>query len=195
VEVVSQIEVQRWPGRGYPSSKLVLYLLREAGLLKPFERLRVVDMTFGQGVWWMSLPQARIAGFDVRRLDWKRRPSCFFQQPCQSWRLRVAEIEECLGGQPDLVAVDPPWERCVKGNGCRGRGARYHYRASRAVGPPESILEAARQAALYWGVHLLVHYETRWIPAGLKPVVELWWKPFLPNVDKYDYRNWWAVLR
>ena len=199
MELITQTEVQRrgGPCARYPIGCVVRDLLARAGVLRPLQPLRVLDLTYGQGIWWTALPQARVAGFDVKRLDWRRRPRCFFRQPCQSWRLREREIAECLGGHPDLVAVDPPWEKCVNGNGCRGReiGGRYHYRASQAVGSPESILEAARQAAEYFSAPLLVHYEAPWRPEGFTVAVEVWWKPFLPNVDKYGYRNWWAVLR
>ncbi|MEB2836680.1 MAG: hypothetical protein GSR80_000627 [Desulfurococcales archaeon] len=198
MQVVDQREAARLPFRSrYPSAKLVAWLLSEAGLLRFGEPLRVLDVTYGQGVFWDALKgRVLVAGFDIKRLGWVVRPRCFFEAPAWAWRYRVDEVEACLGGGPGLIAVDPPWEECAKGNGCRGRepGARYHYRVSRAVGRPQLILEAAASAALHWSARLLVHYKERWVPEGFAVVVEAYWKPFLPNVDKYGYRNWWGVL-
>ena len=67
IDVIDQREAQKWPGRGYPTSKMVVYMLREAGLLRPLKPLRVVDMTFGQGIWWMGLQQARMNWWAVLR--------------------------------------------------------------------------------------------------------------------------------
>jgi hypothetical protein len=198
VEVLDQLEVARRGGvcARYPTSCVVRDLLARSGLLKPLQPLRVLDVTYGQGIWWMTLPQARVYGIDVKKLEWKRRPACFLQAPAWAWRSHAGEVEECLRGRPGLIAVDPPWQECVRGNGCQGReiGGRYHYRVSAAVGSPEHILEAATEAARHYRAPLLVHYETRWVPEGFRVVVETWWKPFLPNVDKYGYRNWWGIL-
>lgn len=192
---LSQAEAARLPFRSrYPSSKLVAWLLAEAGVLRPLQPLRVLDLTYGQGIWWHAIRgRVAIAGLDVRRLNWVVKPRCFILSPAQEWRGARARLEECLGGPPDLVAVDPPWQECIKGNGCQA--SRRHYRVTAAIGSPESILEAAADAARAYRAPLLVHFRERWVPEGLNPVIEVWWKPFLPNVDKYGYRNWWAVLK
>ena len=197
MQVVDQREAAKLPFHSrYPSSKLVAWLLDRAGLLKPFKPLRVLDLTYGQGIFWDAIAhRVVVAGFDVKRLEWVTTPRCFFEAPAQDWKRYSSRIRECLH-RVDLVVVDPPWQKCVKGNGCRGRGigGRYHYRVSHATGSPQSILIAAADAAAYYNTPLLVHYKERWIPQDFNLLVETWWKPFLPNVDKYDYKNWWGIL-
>ena len=193
--VLDQVEVQRWPGRGPPTARLVVRLLGWAGLLRPLQPVRVLDLTYGQGVWWLGLPQAVVAAFDARRLEWRRRPRCFIQAPAQHWQHYASEIEECLGGSPpDLVAVDPPWQQHRRG---REPGGRTYYRATAAIGSPEQILQAGAEAAAHWGVPLLVHYATRWLPPGFIPAVEAYWRPwfYVMNPRAEGYRSWWAVLR
>jgi len=189
---ITQQQAARLPFRSrYPSAKMVAGLLGHAGLLRPLEALRVVDLTYGQGIWWDALPQAAVAGYDVKQLSWVRRPRCFWQAPAWTWRYYIAEIEKCLGGHPNVIAVDPPWQTTRRG---REPGGRYHYRVSRAFGSPQMILDAAAAAATYWHVPVLVHYKEQWIPDGFNVLVEAWWRPFLYRAGQ-DYRTWWGMIQ
>ena len=97
-----------------------------------------------------------------------------------------------------VVVVDPPFQNCSRGNGCRGTryevGGRWFYRVSRAVGTPEQILESAARLAGELGVPLLVHYESEWVPEGFDIIVSVFWRPSLPHASE-SYRTWWGVLR
>ena len=196
IRIIEQWEIQRRGGKcaRYPSSCIVVQLLDEAGLLRPLQPLSILDLTYGEGRFWAALSQAVVAGFDVRRLGWVRRPRCFWRAPAQHWQRYTSEIEECLAGRPQLIAVDPPWQRWQRG---REVGGRYYYRAANAWGAPEEILRAAAEAAQHWQAPLLVHYATRWLPPGFTPVVEMWWRPWfhLLNKKASNYKSWWAVLR
>lgn len=154
MRVLSQLDVQRRGGAcaKAPSSCVVRDLLREAGLLRPLQPIRVLDMTYGQGVFYVAF-NARVAGFDVKRLEWRVKPALFYQEPCWAWRRRLDEILRVLGGV-DVVAVDPPWANWY---GTRSRKARMHY--SQAVGTPMDIIErCGAAAARLLGVPMLYHY-------------------------------------
>ena len=192
--IITQTWAAKLPFRSrYPTSKVVSFLLSEARVIPPLRPMRVLDLTYGQGIWWDALKhRVVVAGLDVRRLDWVVKPKCFFESMAQRWRLIERDILDCLGGRPDVVAVDPPFQRERRGREISGR---VHYREELSFGPPQQIIEAAADAARHYGAPMIVHYRERFIPKNFEVVVEAWWKPFLPNVDKYDYKNWWGVLR
>ena len=190
------VPVEMWrlqrafPRCRYPYGTMVWLLLREAGL-RPRS---VVDLTFGLGKFWSCWRPPLLVGYDVRRLPWVVEPDVFRLGPAWAawWDLREGRVP-----RPDLVAVDPPWQQCRKGNGCRpairGVGSSWWFRVSRAVGTPELILESAARVAVEAGVPLLVHFEREWVPAGFSLVVGVWWRPSLPRASP-GYRTWWGIL-
>ncbi len=190
---VTQERASRLPFRSrYPTAKLIAWMLAEAGLLRPFQPIRVIDITFGQGVFWHALrSKVVVAGVDVRRLDWAVRPRCFIEQPAQRWKKWLQEALDCLGGRVDLVVVDPPSQEWRRG---REVGGRYHYRASRALGRPEGILEAGLGLARELGVPLLYHWKE---PLGREHIVgPVAFRPFfhLLNQRAARYRSYFGVL-
>ena len=187
--VVSQVEVQRRGGvcARYPSACIVRELLLRAGLLEPFRPVRVLDLTYGRGIFWAALPQALIYGIDIRRLDWVRRPRCFRETTAWAWRRYASEVESCLGGSPGLVAVDPPWSE-------RGSSTRRYYGLDRAVGSVDAILGAALHAATHYGSILLVHLKDRWVPEGFETVEEILWEPVTRYLNAGSY-TWFGLLR
>jgi len=183
--IVDQREVQRW-GKGcgrFPTSCVVRHLLVAANLLKPLGTLTVWDMTFGEGRFWVLIPQVRVIGWDIRKLKWYRLPFQFFKQPCWAWRY------EEPSPHPDLVAIDPPWSRWQRG----GRD-RAHYWINKMEGTPEHILNYCGKAASeHFGVPLLVHYKDRWVPDGFRIVTEVWYQAVVRNM-KMPKPSWFAIL-
>ncbi|MCE4619017.1 MAG: hypothetical protein F7C37_06205 [Desulfurococcales archaeon] len=186
------VPVEMWrlqrafPRCRYPYGTMVWLLLREAGL-RPRS---VIDLTYGLGKFWSCYRPRRIIAYDIRRLDWVVEPDEFYQKP--AW----AALYKYPYGV-DLVAVDPPWQRCEKGNGCHGRrmavGGAWWFRVSRAVGTPELILDTAARVAGSLGVPVLVHYEKPWVPPGFVELVSVWWRPSLLRARE-GYATWWGVL-
>ena len=99
--IISQTDVQRrgGPCSKYPVSCVVRDLLDAAGLLLFGKPLRVIDLTYGQGIWWYALKgKAIVAGFDPARLSWRVRPRCFFNSYAQRWPL-LYHYKEMLEGE------------------------------------------------------------------------------------------------
>ncbi len=174
----------------YPYGAMVALLLEEAGL-RPHT---VVDLTYGLGKFWSCWRPSRLIGYDIRRLNWVEEPDEFRKAP--AW----AALHHFRAGslpRPDLVATDPPWQRCESGNGCRGLrfevGGAWWFRVSRAVGTPETILASAARLAQEIGAPLLVHFEEEWVPDGFSTLVSVWWRPSLPRASP-SYKSWWGVL-
>jgi len=198
--IIRQTDVQRrgGPCSKYPVSCVVRDLLGQAGLLRPFEPVRIIDLTYGQGIWWYALKgKAIVAGIDIRKLDWVVRPRWFKISLAQAWDNWIEEALKALGGRVDIIAVDPPWQECIRGNGCRGReiGGRYHYRASRAIGNPELILESARRLAGRLGAPLLYHFKH---PLGGEHLAgPVAFRPFfyLLNPKAAEYRSYFGVIQ
>jgi len=145
----------------------------------------VLDLTYGRGTWWSEAPQAVVYGVDVRRLDWVRALRCFRLAPAQSWRQFADDVVKCLGGPPQVVAVDPPW-------GAEGgllRSLRPHWQKS--TGSPHSIVKAALDAARHFGAVALVKWRERL--SGVNVLAEVCTKS--PLAAKRDYTAWWAVIR
>ena len=172
----------------YPYGAMVYLLLEEAGLRPSV----VLDLTYGLGKFWSCNRPRILAGYDIRRLPWIVPPDFFREAPAWAarWDLREGRVP-----RPDLIAVDPPWQRCRKGSGCRGYevGGAWWFRVSRALGTPELILDTAARIAGSLGVPLLVHYEEPWVPPGFVELVSVWWRPSLPRARE-GYRTWWGIL-
>ncbi len=163
--------LQRRHPKCYPYGAMVLELLERAGLLPGVPRLVIVDLTYGRGKFWSCLPvrPRLLVGYDIRLLEWTTRPDLFRLAP--AWTA-VTDYAKGLLPAPDIVAIDPPWQTCHSGNGCRPVGRRnHHFRASRAIGSPETILNAGARLAREAGSLILAHYKTRWIPDGFHPLV------------------------
>lgn len=147
--ILNQLDVQRRGGicAKYPSACVVRDMLREAELLKPLRPIRVLDLTFGQGVFYAAI-NAIVFAFDIQRLDWVTKPYMFYQKPCWAYRRYLDEI-----GDVDVVVIDPPWAQWDH----RGsRRARNYY--SEALGRPEDILMCGINAAHDLGKPLLYHW-------------------------------------
>lgn len=194
IVTIDQVDVQRRRGCGrYPTSCIVRDLLNEAGLLEFAKPLRVIDVTYGQGIFWAVLrSKVVVAAVDIKRLDWRVRPRCFIQAAAQKWRAWLREALECLGNQVDIVAVDPPWQKWRRG---REPGGRYHYRASRALGTLESILKAGIELAAYLNAPLLYHwreplaqYEYLAGPVAFRPYF------YIINPRAANYRSYFGVV-
>jgi len=165
-------------------SRIVLTLLARAGIdvLSP---IRALDLTYGRGTWWAKAPQTAVYGVDVKRLDWAKAPRCFRLAPAQRRRELAGDVVRCLGGPPQVVAVDPPW-------GAEGgllRALRPHWQ--RAMGSPQSIIQAALGAARHFGAVALVKWRER-LP-GLDVLAEACTKT--PLAAKRGATAWWAVVR
>lgn len=190
-EPIPMYELQKWFSRcPYPYGTMVMLLLEEAGLHPGI----VIDLTFGLGKFWSCWRPKYLIGYDIRRLHWVVEPNEFHQTV--SWAA-LHHVRDRRVPRPDLVAVDPPWQRCKSGNGCRGLrfevGGAWWFRVSKGVGTPELILESAARLAEETGVPLLVHFEDRWVPRGFSVLVEVFWRPSLSKASP-DYRTWWGVL-
>lgn len=159
-------------------------------MLKPFRQLRVLDLTYGKGLFWKTIPHALIYAFDIRRLDWVRRPKCFMKAPAWAWRHYVNIITDCLRGKPDLVAVDPPWAT-------KGTSTRRYYGLDRAFGSIEHILDATVEAARHFNSYLLVHLKDRYEPRGFDIVTETYFLPITRylNLHRENPYTWFAILR
>ncbi len=188
--LVTQIEIQRRGGAcaKYPSSCVIRDLLARAGLLKPFRQLHVLDLTYGRGLFWKTMPQAVIFAFDIRRLDWVRRPKCFVRAAAWAWKHYINNIAECLGNI-DLVVADPPWV-------VKGTSTRRHYGLDRAFGSVWHILNAAAEAARYFNSYLLLHLKDRYKPEGFAIVSQIYFLPMTRylNLHKPNPYTWWGVL-
>ena len=189
--LVLMSDIQRLPGCSQaPSSCMVKLLLEEAGLWPTPAGHWFLDLTYGIGQFYNTryFRNVRIAGYDIRRLEWRRRPDWFKQAP--AWAA-LHDLERGTLPQPVwVVVVDPPWQ------GYWHRmlvGQRWFYRVSRGFGTTQQILEAAARLSKTLGVPLLVHYPNPWVPRGFTEIFSVFWKPSLPRAKKI-YRTWWGVL-
>lgn len=139
-----------------PHSSIRLLLTRVG--INPDKGLKVLDLTYGQGLFWFKFPNIRIVGFDVRKLQWKVAPTCFVQDKAQNWYLYRDYIVDCLGGNPDIVAVDPPFSKRLSGS----MYDKTHYYESFAEGTVEEIIESALEAGRYFKSLVLIRYRTLW---------------------------------
>lgn len=182
MKIIDQRDVQRYGGLcvDFPVSCVIRDLLREAGILKPFRPLKVLDLTFGEGRFWGAIPQAKVWGFDIVNLKWYRRPYVFFLESCENWRKRVGHLRF------DLVVVDPPFMAYR-----RGQERRRHY-VDRGMLP--LILNEGRKAAEYFKCPLLVHFMWKVVPFGFDVIAEVWFKPVTRFLNVSN-PTWFGVLR
>ena len=183
MRLIRQSEVQARGGKcaRFPTSCVVRDLLAEAGVLKPFKRIRILDMTFGEGRFWAAIPNAEVWGFDVRRLEWVVEPKRFFMKSCENWR----KEDEVMRQRFDLVVADPPFSPYH-----RGWQKRNHYRAR---GEIALILYEARKASLYFGAPLLVHFMGRFQFWGFHIVAEAWYLGSY-SLARNRFPSWFGVL-
>lgn len=180
MKVIDQRDVQRGGlCVKFPVSCVIRDLLVEAGVLKPFTVLRVLDLTFGEGRFWGAIPQAKVWGFDVRKLNWVRKPYVFFNDSCGMWKERVGMLSF------DLVVVDPPFMPYR-----RGQERRKHYEDNGCI---PLILREGEKAALYFKCPLLIHFMWKVVPFGFKVLSEVWFKPFTRYLNS-RYHSWFGVL-
>lgn len=166
----------------YPYGAMVWLLLQEAGL----EPSVVVDLTYGLGKFWSCWRPSYLVGYDVRRLDWVVDPDEFHQAPAWS---ALHHVVDGRVPRPELVVVDPPWQRGPRSVGRRNG----HFRVSNGLGSPTVILESAARLSGMVGVPLLVHFGDRWVPQGFTSLAEVYWRPSLSRASP-DYRTWWGIL-
>ena len=175
---VEQLELQRLGGvcARAPVSCLIRQLLNEAGILQPLRIVRVLGLTYGEGRFWLALPQAFVVGFDIRRVEWVRKPQKFFKKPCWAWRNYVN------GFSPDVVVIDPPWAEWRRGWDRRG-----HYIKYNAVGTPEYILKCGIDAAKALRKPLLYHWKAPLIADHIVGPIEFWGRSRLANMRRPSY--------
>ncbi len=161
MKVVSQTEIQKMGGEcsRFPVSCLIRDMLIESGILKPFKTIEVLDLTFGEGRFWGAIPQARVWGFDIRKLKWYKKPYVFFMESCENWK----KHRNIIRNKFDLVVVDPPFTIYKQ--------RREHYEDG---GMLSMILNEGRKASEYFNVPLLVHFMWKCVPYGFKVVTERW---------------------
>ena len=190
MRVILQSELQKRGGKCVraPVSCLITDMIAEAGVPQSVW----FDATYGEGRFYIAFRPRVLIGADIRFLEWVVKPDAFILSPVwSSWRYLAK-----LGVRPEVYVLDPPWQECVKGNGCRGRevGGRYHYRASLAVGSPETILGEGVKAAERLGVrYILVHWREEVKLEGWSLTQSVHFKPFLPRAT--EYTSWFGLLR
>ena len=180
--LVHQVELQRKGGvcAAYPSSCLVRRLLGEAGLFKPFHHLRVLDLTFGQGIFYYSFRNSvQVYGFDIRRLEWVVKPYRFYNASCDKWRKQLPDTGF------DLVVVDPPFSPYK-----RGQEKRTHYRDNGSI---SLCLVEALKAAEHYHTPLLVHFMWRTQPYGFRVLSEAWYQGW-SRLSRIPRPTWFGVL-
>jgi len=182
VLVVHQKDIQRKGGvcAEYPVSCLIRDILRRAGLLKPFKQLKVLDLTYGEGRFWVALPQAVVIGFDIRRLEWRRKPARFFLESCENWRTRVPNEEF------DLIVADPPFSPYKRGWEKRG-----HYTDN---GNIALILNEARKASEHFCAPMLIHFMWKVVPPEFEIVDEAWFQGW-SRLSKMPRPTWFGLLK
>ena len=177
--IVDLRKLREKPWCRLPYSCIVVELLNNAGLLDLNKKLRVLDLTYGEGKMWYHLPNAYVVGFDIARLEWKRPPQEFYNTSASNWKKKVGDRSF------DIVAVDPPFIAYHRGDEKR----RHYYNGSSSIG---MLLREADKAARYYNAYLLVHFIWKAVPFGYDVVAEAWAKPF-PYRPRYA--TWWGLMR
>lgn len=191
IDVVDQREIQRRGGKcaRFPSSCVILDLLREAGL--EAREINIFDSTYGEGRFWGAAPRPRLlVGADIRILDWVVEPDVFIKKPVwASWRV-VAR----LGVNVDLYVVDPPFRMQERGKGIK---KREHYHPRYALGSTELILrEAVNAASRLQARYLLVKYFEPYQPGtGWRLAAQRFFRMLLgPATVKREFTSWYGLL-
>jgi len=183
MKVVHQIEIQRKGGvcSVYPSSCIVRDLIARAGLFKPFETLSVLDLTFGQGLFYYSFRnKAKVFGFDVQRLDWVVKPYRFYKASCDKWGKMLPD-----GITFDLVVVDPPFSPYR-----RGWGKRHHYRDNCSI---SRCMYEAMKASEKFKTPILIHFFWKTIPYNYETIVETWFQGW-SRLTKLPRPTWFGIV-
>lgn len=164
----------------FPISCLIRDMLEEAGMLSHGRKIVVLDMTFGEGRFWVAIPEAEVWGFDIVRLKWFKKPFRFYECRCENWAKKVGKLDF------DLICVDPPW--LPRNHTCK---LRKHFGVTTSVG---SILREAEKASLHFKRPLLVHFLWRAIPYGFEVLTERWFQPVSRYVN-VTRPTWFGLLK
>ncbi|MEM0060931.1 MAG: hypothetical protein QXW80_02865 [Candidatus Micrarchaeia archaeon] len=122
--------------------------------------LVVVDLTFGLGRFYRIAKKriTNLIGVDIEKHDWEVKPNVFYQMPCELFVERVLKKEIELPQYVDLVVVDPPWSRAVRGRFPKNIGVSsmpYHLNNINI----NTIISAAEKLAMYLNTKLLYRYK------------------------------------
>jgi len=166
----------------FPVSCLIRDLLIESGILKPNKELKVLDLTYGEGRFWGAIPEAKVWGFDILKLNWVINPYVFFNESCEKWKNEVKVLNNCF----DLVVVDPPF---MPHN--RSPKMRKYYEDR---GNLPLILKEGKEASEYFKAPLLVHFMWKCVPYGFHVLSEAWFQAFTRYLNK-PKPTWFGVLR
>ncbi len=180
--LVHQVEVQRKGGAcaKYPSSCIVLQLLDQAGLLKPLHPIVILDLTYGQGIFYYSIKgKAMVYALDIRHLKWVIKPYRFMLKSCEHWREFGLE-------SVDVIVVDPPFSPYK-----RGWERRKHYEENCSV---VKCINEGLKAAEHYSRPLLVHYPFRVQPYGWDVSAEVWFQGWT-RLSKLPKPTWFGILR
>ena len=180
--IIQQSELRKKGGfcAKYPSSCVVRMLLKDAGLFKPFKTIKVLDLTFGQGIFYYSFKSVvQVYGFDIKRLNWVTKPYKFFNMSCDKWKKKIDEDHF------DLIVVDPPFSPYD-----RGWERRLHYKDN---GNISLCLTEALKAAEKYNAPMLIHFIWKIIPYGFKPIVEVWFQGW-SRLTKMNRPTWFGII-
>ena len=140
--IVDQREVQRRSGicSKYPISCVV------ADILRSVRHDVVVDVTYGQGRFYVKLRPRILIGCDPFIYEWVVTPDIFIKKPV--WSLEP--ILRRLGLEYDVLVVDPPW-----GDNSYNRRPQF----KRVLGSHRIIVEKAFELAEKLEIpFILLHY-------------------------------------
>ena len=177
--IVDLRELSRRPWCRIPYSCIVTLLLDKAGILGLTKKVKILDLTYGEGRMWYHLPSAYIVGFDIVKLNWLRKPQEFYNTSASNWKKKVGDRSF------DIVAVDPPFMAYR-----RGYEKRKHYYDNKcSIG---MLLREADKASRYYNAYLLVHFMWKVVPYGYNVIAEAWTQPFPYSPT---YITWWGLLQ
>lgn len=162
--IIEQKDIQKKGGKcaRYPTSCIVRDLIAAARLFKPFKPLVILDLTYGEGRFYVSFKnKVKLYGFDILRLEHVVKPYRFYNKSCEKWKRYRDEINNV-----DLVVVDPPFMPYRRGN-----EKRKHYAAN---GAAITCTNEALKAAEYYNAPVLIHYPFKITPYQWKILEEVW---------------------
>lgn len=180
--IIDQKDIQKSGGIcvRYPVSCLIRNLLVKAKLLHPFKTLMVLDLTYGRGTFWAALPQAKVFAFDIRKLDWVRKPHQFFNESCRNWKKRLPDHKF------DLICADPPFSPYHIGN----NDVRKYYNERDVA----LILYEAIKAAEHYQAPLLLHFLAKLQYHNTVVIAETWFQG-RSRYARMPRPTWFGVLR
>ena len=184
MRVVHQVEIQKQGGScaKYPSSCIVRQLLDSAGLLQFGRTLNVLDLTYGQGIFYYSIGlKVKVYGFDIHRLVWVTKPFAFYNTSCEKWK---KVLPSSIGF--DLVVVDPPWSIYRRGWEKRGH---YYGNGSFVLCVTEAV-----KASEHYNAPLLLHAPWKLVPPNYNVVTEVWFQGW-SRLTKMPKPTWFGLLK